>query len=78
MAVAGRLYTLRYADNASLADGVSFVPFSNDAVGVGTQIAGHPESNAIMSFVDNFTATNSGGPDASGGRFYRLQVQAPP
>ena len=77
-AVPGRLYQARLADGAAVSDGQAFALYSNLAVGVGTQIAGHPESNAAVIFVDNFSATNSGGPDLQGGRLYRLHVQAPP
>jgi serine protease AprX len=77
-AAPGRLYQVWLADGAAVVDGQAFAAYSNFAVGVGTRIAGHPESNAAVMFVDNFTSTNSGGPDLQGGRLYRLQVQAPP
>ena len=58
---AGTLYTIEYNDVAP--DG-PFQPF----IGKGTLTA----SSSISTFVDDFSSNTSGGPTASGKRFYRI------
>lgn len=74
--VSGRRYTVQFADAAG--DDAQFGAFANEAEGVGRHTAGAPGSNGVFRFIDNFTATNSGGPDATGRRIYRVRAEGPP
>jgi beta-glucosidase len=73
--VPGYSYGVEFNDGP-VTEPVNWVPFSNQANGVGTWIeTSSVETN--FTFLDDFTTATSGGASSSGNRYYRIRSTAP-
>jgi hypothetical protein len=69
----GRTYSIYYSDADTLTDNTAWIPFANQANGIGTWT----ETNEVattFTFIDDFSSQTSGGPIAGDHRFYLVGV----